>query len=109
EFGAFISARSPADDPIVLVSEQLAIRADEPGFYEVTTHDGVIPIAINIDPAESRSYLSTDFQNEDVNARTETKEILVRLWPYFALLLLLLLVVESFMYVRTELLGGRMR
>lgn len=109
EFGTFVSARNPSDEPIALVPGQLAILTDEPGFYEITTPDGVIPIAINIDPIESRMLFNTDFQNADVTVRTETKEILVRLWPYFALLLLILLVVESLVYVRTELVGGRMR
>lgn len=108
EFGAFVSARSPANEAISLVPGQLAIPTEEPGFYEITTHDAVIPIAINVDPSESRALLGTDSQSADATPQTETKEILVRLWPYFALVLLLLLVAESIVYVRTELLGGRM-
>lgn len=108
EFGTFVNALSPSNEAIELVPGQLAIRADEPGFYQLTTRDGIIPIAVNIDPSESGETPVDALQQENGTQQTETKEILIRLWPYLAILLLILLVTESFVYVRTEMLGGRM-
>lgn len=107
EFGSFLSARDPSERVIPLNSEQLAITTEEPGFYIVTTQQGVMPVAINVDPAESYVPQGAGSQVTDIGAEPETKETLRRLWPYFALALLVLLIAESLAYVRTELSGGR--
>lgn len=108
EFGTIASALSPDDRSIILVPGQVAIPTEEPGFYAIATRDGVIPIAVNVDPNESRMLAGEDFHNSDWTPQTETKETLLRLWPYFALLLLVVLIAESFIYVRSELQSGRM-
>jgi hypothetical protein len=107
EFGALVSVTSPEGEGIPLHADQLAILTEEPGFYAVTTRDGVMPVAINIDPVESLAFQDAVSQIGEQGSETATKEILRRLWPYFAVLLLILLIAESLIYVRSEMLGGR--
>lgn len=107
EFGDFLSARDPSGKEISVSSEQLAIPTEEPGFYVMTTRQGIVPVAINVDPAESNRHQEAVSQVSDVGLQAETKETLRRLWPYFALALILLLIAESLVYVRTELSGRR--
>ena len=108
ELGAFLAVLDPEKTAIQLDADQLAIPTSQPGFYSITTQQGVIPIAVNIDPHESLSLLGTVQNGGDATIpQSESKEILVRLWPYLALALLLLLIAESLLYVRSEMLGRR--
>jgi hypothetical protein len=103
-FGQVMAARDPGGESIELSPKQPAIPTDQPGFYLLETRDGVIPIAVNIDPSESFRPQGADPLTEgDLGGQTETREMLRRLWPYFAIVALVLLVTEAVVYVRSEL------
>ncbi|GAG25790.1 unnamed protein product, partial [marine sediment metagenome] len=74
EFGEFLSARDPSGRVIPLNSEQLAVPTEEPGFYVLTTRQGIVPVAINVDPAESHRSQEVISQAGHAGLQAETKE-----------------------------------
>jgi len=103
QYGSVAAAETPNGDEIVLSVGQLAIPTDQPGFYVLKTRDETVPVAVNIDPGESARPGMEEVHGVEATGRTETQEMLLRLWPYFAIAALLLLLTEAIVYVRSEL------
>jgi hypothetical protein len=94
-YGEPIRVTDPSGRAIPLV-EAASFLPEEPGIYTLTTTKGVYPLAVNIDPAESDppTLVSTDLA-EVPHAEAQT---LLPLWPLFAGLAALSLVIEAFLY-----------
>jgi len=107
EFGTFRTAVDPGGTLIELSAEQQAIPTDQPGFYRLETRNGVIPVAINIDSAESVQMHGEAWRGGSSDGQSVEREIYRRLWPYLALAALVLLLAEVIVYVQKELTGGR--
>ena len=107
EFGTFLTAVEPSGRMIELPAEQRAVPTDQPGFYRLETRDGVIPVAINIDSAESAQMHGEARRSDSTDGQSAEREIYRRLWPYLAIAALLLLLTETIVYVQKELTGGR--
>lgn len=107
EFGTVRTAVEPTGRIIELSAEQRAIPTNQPGFYRLETGNGVIPVAINIDSAESVQMRGETWRGSGTDGQFVEREIHRRLWPYLALAALVLLLAEAIVYVQKELTGGR--
>jgi len=91
------SLAAPSGREISLASGARSFYPQEPGIYTLSTEKGIYPLAVNVDPAESEPPDAL-IEAQVVTAVKELTQALLPLWPYFAVIAFLALLVEAFLY-----------
>ncbi len=95
-YGEPISLISPSGRNLPVIGVA-AFLPREPGIYMLTTKRGVYPLAVNIDPAESAPSVASVAPPQPLSIVAEAR-VITPLWPLFAGLALIFLVVEILLY-----------
>jgi hypothetical protein len=101
--GTLRAARTPSGSTVPLAPGQSAFAAEEPGFYTLQTSRGTHDVAVNVSPLESvRPPEPVVPHGQLPTSPSATREVLSRLWPFFAWAALALLAAEALLYIRVD-------
>jgi len=97
EYGSGAELVDPSGRKIMLSQGALSFIPEVPGIYTLKAGKGTYPLAVNVDPLESEpaSDMLTD---TPVDIATEQAQTLYPIWPVFAGMGLLALLLEAGMY-----------
>jgi len=96
EYGEASKLVDPEGEELPL-GEAGSFLPEEPGIYTLTTSKGIYPLAVNVDLLESELPVLSEepLLAEAIHSEAQT---LFPLWPFFAGLAILFLLVETFLY-----------
>jgi len=89
----------PDGRQIPLIEGQTAFFPAAPGEYRLVTKRGTYPVGVNVSPSESVTPSSAGEPPEDGQGRPRRGSVLYRLWPAFAGLAAILLIIEWLVYI----------
>ena len=99
--GAAVELLNADDRPLVLPVGASVFHPEQPGIYRLVTDRATYPIAVNVSPEESRDPAPAS--SVDAADRSQLLDTTLQpLWPWLALLGLLLLLAEGVRYAGFE-------